>query len=107
MRAISIFVLSALAASADDSLVKGLEAFHAGRYTEARPLFENSKDPEARTFLALTQAATGGCKHALPQLTTAFTTAADTTLRKLAGEALMSCVEASLKADYPADADVL
>jgi tetratricopeptide (TPR) repeat protein len=107
MRAISILVLSALALLADDSLVRGLDAFHAGRYTEARSYFEQSKDEQAPVFIALVQAATGACTEAVPRLAAAFTHAADPTLRKLAGEALMSCVESKLKTDYPSDADVL
>ena len=58
-------------------------------------------------YLALVQAATGGCTTALPRLAEAFSHAADTTLRRLTGEALMSCVESNLKTEYPADADVL
>jgi tetratricopeptide (TPR) repeat protein len=106
-RAISILLFSASLVCADDSFIRGLEAFHAGRYTEAHQYFEKSTDEQARTFLALTQAATGNCTAALPQLTNTFTKTADTTVRKLAGEALVSCVESSLKADFPADADVL
>jgi tetratricopeptide (TPR) repeat protein len=107
MRVISILVLSALAALADDSLSRGLEAFHAGRYAEARHYFERSKDSEAPVFIALVQAATGGCTDAVPRLAAAFSHAADPVLRRLTGEALMSCVESSLKTEYPSDPDVL
>jgi tetratricopeptide (TPR) repeat protein len=107
MRVISILLLAAVAALADDALAKGLEAFHAGRYTEARKLLEKSTDPEGPVFLALVQAASGGCTDAMPRIAEAFTHASDSTLRKLTGEALMSCVESNLKSDYPADADVL
>ena len=107
MRVISIFVLSALAALADDALSRGLEAFHAGRYAEARSYFEQSMDAEAPVFIALIQAATGTCTEAVPRLAEAFTRTAEPVLHRLAGEALMSCVESSLKADYPADPDVL
>ena len=96
-----------LAAAADDSLERGLQAFHTGRYAEARSYFEKSADPQASVFIALLQAATGGCTEAIPKLAAAFTHPADDTLRKLTGEALMSCIESGLKADYPADADVL
>ncbi len=105
MRAISILTLIATSAWADDSLNKGIETFHAGRYKEARQYFDKSTDPEARTWIALAQAGTGNCNEAVPQLATAFTQ--DSSLRKLAGEALMSCIESSLKGGYPADADVL
>jgi len=107
MRAISILLLAAVAAFADDALTKGLEAFYAGRYAEARTSFEKSADPQAAIFVALVQAATGGCTEAVPRLAEAFARASDATLRKLTGEALMSCVESNLKSDYPADADVL
>jgi tetratricopeptide (TPR) repeat protein len=107
MRAISILLLAAMAALADDALTKGLEAFHTGRYAKARTYFEKSTDPQGPVFLALVQAATGGCAEAIPRLAEAFTHASDSTLRKLTGEALMSCVESNLKSDYPADADVL
>lgn len=107
MRAISIVLLAALPAFADDFLTQGLQAFHAGRYVDARQFFEQSKDVQAPAFVALTQAATGGCMQAMPQLTAAFAHAADAILRKLAGEALISCVESNLKTEYPTDADVL
>src|SRR5437016_977391 len=107
MRAISISLLTITFLCADDSLTRGLEAFHAGRYTEARQYFEKSTGEEAHTFLALTEAATGNCTAALPQLTTAFTHSTDATVRKLAGQAVVSCVESSLNTDLPADADVL
>jgi len=107
MRAISILLLAVLPAFADDFLTKGLEAFHAGRYAEARRSFEQSKDEQAPAFLALVQAATGGCTEAAPQLAAAFAHATDAVLRRLAGEALTSCIEMNLKTAYPADADVL
>jgi tetratricopeptide (TPR) repeat protein len=107
MRAISILLLSVLAALADDALSRGVEAFHGGRYAEARTYLEQSKDVQAPTFLALVQAATGGCNGAVPRLATAFSETSEPALRKLTGEALMSCIESNLKADYPADADVL
>jgi len=107
MRGISIFLLVVAPAFADDSLNKGIEAFHAGRYAEARTALEASKDDQAPAFLALVDAATGHCREAMPRLATTFAQAADKEIRKLTGEALMSCVEANLKAEYPADADVL
>ena len=107
MRVISCLLLALAPALADDALTKGLEAFHAGRYQEARQYFDKSTDEQARAFLALTQAATGGCKDAAPQLAVAFAHSTDATVRKLTGEALLSCIEATLKTDYPADADVL
>ena len=107
MRVISLFLISILPALADDFAARGLAAFHAGKYADARRLFEQSKDEQAPAYLALVDAATGDCKKAAPQLAAAFSNAANVELRKLAGEALMSCIEANLKTDYPADADVL
>jgi tetratricopeptide (TPR) repeat protein len=107
MRAISILLLLAGAAAADDALRRGIEAFHAGRYAEARTALEQSKDAQAQVFLALVQAAAGSCTDAAPRLAEAFAHAPEPELRKLAGEALMSCIESNLKSEYPADADVL
>jgi len=107
MRAISILFLCVMPALADDALNRGLEAFHAGRYSEAKGLLEQSKDAQAPVFLALVRAATGGCMDALPRLSAAFAAAADPELHRLTGEALLNCVESNLKADYPADPDVL
>jgi tetratricopeptide (TPR) repeat protein len=107
MRAISLLALCLLPALADDALNRGIEAFHAGRYSQARGYFEQSKDAQAPVFLDLVQAATGGCAGAIPRLASAFTGLTEPALRRLIGEALMSCVESNLKSDYPADADVL
>ena len=107
MRVISLLFALLPSLLADDALRSGIEAFHAGRYAEARSRFEQSKDAQAPVFLALVQAATGECKQAIPRLATALTSDAESTLRRLAGEAVVSCVESNMKADYPADADVL
>jgi tetratricopeptide (TPR) repeat protein len=107
MRVISLLLALLLPLLADDALTRGIEAFHAGRYAEARSWFEQSNDAQAPVFLALVQAATGECKAAIPRLAAAFTGDAESTLRRLSGEALVSCVESNMKADYPSDADVL
>jgi tetratricopeptide (TPR) repeat protein len=107
MRAISILVLCVAPALADDALNRGVEAFHAGRYADAKTQLEQSRDAQAPIFLALVQAATGGCMDALPRLSAAFANAADRELHRLTGEAVLSCVESNLKTAYPADADVL
>jgi tetratricopeptide (TPR) repeat protein len=107
MRVISLLLALFFPALADDTLTRGIEAFHAGRYVEARTLLEQSKDAQAPVFIALVDAATGECKKAIPRLAAAFTGTAEPALSKLAGEALVSCVESSLNSDYPADADVL
>src|SRR6478672_11195909 len=72
MRGISCFLAASLlwAASARED---GIAAFEAGRYSVALArLTEAAKDPRdtrARLFLALTEAALGNCKKALPELT--------------------------------------
>jgi tetratricopeptide (TPR) repeat protein len=107
MRVIEALLLTATLAYADESFTKGLEAFHAGRYVEARKLLDASSDPQASVFAALTKAASGECASVLPQLTSAFQENTNLDVRRLAGEALLSCVDSQLKRDYPADADVL
>ena len=107
MRVISFIFLAALLYGDDAALTKGIEAFHKGHYVEARQYLTGLADKRAKLFLALTNAATGDCASALPELTVQFTTQADAQLRKLAGEAVLSCVETRLTRDFPADADVL
>ena len=113
MRAISILAALLFALSAADSTTeRGIAAFQHGRYIEAKQLFEDAlakdaKDDHARTFLALTQAATGHCAEALPDLTDRFKDSTDADLRRLAGLALVDCALTELKTANPADADVL
>ena len=114
MLAINILLL--LAAAQDDSFVPGLQAFRNGDYAAAETRFSQSSDSRAKTFLALTYAATGRCKQAEPVLETA---AGSLEITKLAGLALAQCriaasdfdraalVLAKLRAAYPSDADVL
>ena len=122
MRAINLFLFAALAAAQTDPLLTGLDAFHRGDYALAERAFreslEKGADPRARTFLALTLAATGRCEAARPDLSRAFATGAGD-LRRLAGLALAQCditheafddaaaVLSKLRAQFPADADVL
>ena len=107
MRVISILLLALIPACCDDTFTRGLNAFQAGRYDDARKLFDASTDPRARSFAALTAAATGDCGHAIPKLAADFTTSADPLNKKLIGQALLSCVDSTLKSDYPSDPDVL
>lgn len=112
-RAISIFGALLFALSAAESATeRGVAAFQHGRYAEAKQLLEDalakdSHDDHARTFLALTKAATGHCGEALPDLTDRFANTTDADLRRLAGLALADCVNTQLQTVYPADADVL
>ncbi len=118
-RTLAILLLFASWASAQtDAFIKGLEAFHKGDYPAAEALLRSSSDPRARTFLALTLAATNRCAKAEADLTTAFAAAKSDTQR-LAGLALTQCHIAAnrwddasadvskLKVHYPTDADVL
>jgi tetratricopeptide (TPR) repeat protein len=122
-RSLIVFLLFAgLGAAQGDALLSGLEAFHRGNYASAerdfREALKQGADPRARTFLALTLAATGRCGDAERDLAGAFGTGAEE-VRRLAGLALAQChitrdrledaaaVVSQLKARYPADADVL
>jgi tetratricopeptide (TPR) repeat protein len=122
MRVISLLALAVLAAAQGDPLLSGLEAFHRGDYAAAERAFRESlktgSDPRARTFLALTLAATGRCEEARPDLAASFE-AGSGDVRRLAGLALAQChltqehfedaeaVVSKLRAQFPADADVL
>jgi len=124
MRAISFFALAMSVAAAESITEQGVIAFQQGRYTEAGRLLDdavraNPKDEHARTFLALTRAATGHCSEAVSDLTDRFQKPDNPQLARLAGLALVQCditqgdtakalpVAGQLEARYPDDADVL
>jgi tetratricopeptide (TPR) repeat protein len=104
-------------------LLKGILQFHRGEYPAAeaslKQALENKEDPRGRTFLALAQAATGGCKEGRSELEQQFRQQHPSDLHRLAGLALSQChlvdnhvAEASrvlerLTSLYPTDADVL
>jgi tetratricopeptide (TPR) repeat protein len=123
MRVISLIALCAVPAfGQSDAFVRGLEAFRGGDYVVAQREFTSSAtegtEPRARTFLALTLAATSRCTQAEPDLENALRTASGDIL-KLAALALVQCriaetrfdeasgVIAKIRAIYPGDADVL
>ena len=123
MRVISLIALCAVPAfGQSDAFVAGLEAFRGGDYAAAEREFTRSAsegtEPRARTFLALTLAATSRCTQAEPDLENALRTASGDLL-KLAALALAQCriaetrfdeaagVIAKIRAAYPGDADVL
>lgn len=100
---------------------QGITAFHQGRYSQARTHLQQAvqqqpSDALARTFLALTQAATGACAEALPQLEP---TGVSADVQRLARLAYAQCqvqlgrpdlalpVLHRLQAERPTDADVL
>lgn len=116
--AVLLLLASALAAQ---TTADGVEAFHRGRYAEARRILEHASpaDATARTFLALSRAATGACDVARPALTQQFAANAEPELRRLSGIALVQCdlaqnrtadiwpVLDQLQKSFPKDADVL
>ena len=106
------------------SMADAVDAFHKSRYVQARDMFEkivatSPNDVTARTFLALSQAATGGCDAARGDLQQQFDKNPDPTLRRLAGLAFVQCALAAnrleeawpvlgqLQQSFPSDADVL
>jgi len=120
----ALFALTLPLLGADSTTEQGVAAFQQGRYSEARRLLQDAlksdpRDEHARTFLALTQAATGHCPDAVPSLTDRFHNSANPDLARLAGLALVQCVAAGgqpgaavplagqLQARYPNDADAL
>jgi tetratricopeptide (TPR) repeat protein len=123
MRGISLAGLF-VASAAYGQVAKGIEEFHQGKYADAQATLEQAlsqkpADQHARTFLALSRAAAGGCDAAANDLSVAFTTSQDADLRRLAGLALAQChlahnrmdaalpVVLDLEKQFPADADVL
>ena len=120
----AVFFLFGGVLFAQDPVAKGIEEFHQGDYAAAKITLEQAlkrkpNDAHARTFLALSRAATGGCDAASNDLYDAFTNQQDADLRRLAGLALVEChlahnrldaampVARALQRDFPADADVL
>ena len=118
------FLLLVTSAFAQDPVAKGIEEFRQGKYDAAKSTLEQAlkhkpADAHARTFLALSRAATGGCDIASNDLYDAFTNKQNPDLRRLAGLALVQChlahdrmdaalpVVLALQREFPADADVL
>lgn len=118
-----LFLFAALL-FAQDPTAQGIAEFHQGRYAAAKATLEQALkqkpgDAHARTFLALSRAATGGCGAVTSELTNLFTNNTDATLRRLTGLALAEChvahnrleaalpVVLELQKQFPSDADVL
>src|SRR5271169_3241640 len=93
----ALVLLAALPLLAADSLTeRGVAAFAQGRYIEAGRLLADAlkadpKDDHARTFLALSRAATGHCSEAIADLADRFDKSANPDLSRLAGLALAQC----------------
>jgi tetratricopeptide (TPR) repeat protein len=97
--------------ASDPGTDEGIAAFNQGRYSVALTKLKDSHDPTGRLYFALSQAAQGDCKSALPELTKAT--------GRLAGVAAVRCESAvgetssalerlqKLMQQYPSDADVL
>jgi tetratricopeptide (TPR) repeat protein len=115
-RAVAILAGALVLCAADSDRTLGIAAFQAGRYSVALPklqhaVADNPADTVAARFLALTQAAKGDCKSALPALLK------DTD--PLAGLGAAKCYSAAgeddrafsllerLEKEYPKNADVL
>lgn len=108
MRVINCAVLLAAILHASDD---GIQAFKEGRYSEALVKLKDAHDPTGRAFLALSEAAVGDCKSALPGLSAIY---ADPTLSRLTGLAAVKCDPANaftrmarLEQQFPNDPDVL
>ena len=122
MRATRLCWLTFAAAAAllAQELERGVELFHQGQYRKAADVLARSHPgPHQRVFLALAQAATGGCHRAVSVLEQALKEEPDETLKRLAGLGLVQCLSSQnrndealaiatrLKSLYPSDADVL
>ncbi|HSU61036.1 MAG TPA: tetratricopeptide repeat protein [Bryobacteraceae bacterium] len=123
MPAIKIFLIPLIAtlAFAATTRDEGISAFKGGRYsvalTKLKEASKDSSDKTARVFLALTQAALGDCKTALPGLTALAP--ADGDLYRLGGLAAVKCYSSlgddaqtysllkTLEHNFPNDPDVL
>ncbi len=98
------------------SSADGIDAFNKGDYAKAAKLLAQSQDPAGKAFYAMTQAATGHCAEAIPELNRALS---EKDTRRLAGIALAQCrvsagdftsaapIVAELEKEFPADPDVL
>jgi len=126
MRATKCACITALLVTsvfAQDPVAKGIEEFRQGNYAAAKTTLEqafklNPGDLHARTFLALSRAATGGCDVAANDLAAVYA-GKDSDLRRFAGLALAQChmarnrldaalpIVMDLEKQFPADADVL
>ncbi len=105
---------------AGDPLTRGIQAFHEGRYAEARAALQQAAPgPQTSAFLALTRAAQGECAAVVGELETQYAAATDPHIQRLTGLAAVDCrvragqfnegerTLALLQSRFPSDADVL
>ena len=118
MLAISRILAGILLPAALNASDDGITAFKEGRYSVALVKLKGANDQTSRAFLALSQAALGDCKVALPALA-GNAGLADSTLARLSGLAAVKCYTAvgdnpnafalldRLERHFPSDPDVL
>ncbi|MBV9613168.1 MAG: tetratricopeptide repeat protein [Acidobacteriaceae bacterium] len=115
---LALFLLLAGSLDARESTTQeGIAAFNQGRYSLALSKLSDAKDTAGKAFLALTQAALGDCKTALPYLVTTATD--DLSVYRLTSLAAAKCESALgkdneafarlalLRERFPNDPDVL
>lgn len=116
-RFFAIALLVPASFAADSARTEGIAAFNAGQYTVALQKLKGLSDPTSRAFFALTKAAMGNCREALPGLTSVPVSTPD--LFRLTGLAAAKCYSsigegpqafsllAKLEKQFPDNADVL
>ncbi len=127
MRAISLLLFaiafSTSLSAQSDGLLDALRRFRDGDLSSAETGFKKvlaaGDNPTARAFLALTEAGTGRCAEAVPELKKQFAENSDADVKRIAGLALVQCqmrdgqydegllTVARLKVLYPSDPEVL
>ncbi len=107
----------AVAACAQMKTEEGIQFFHQGRYSSALQLLKDARDQQGRSFRALSEAALGDCKTALPELVK--TQDQDQVLQRLTGVAAVKCLSSTgdeaaalgllqrLQKQFPRDPDLL
>ncbi len=116
-RIAAIALIAVLPLAGESMTDEGIAAFRDGRYSVALAKLKSAKDPTGKAFLAMTQAAMGDCKTALPGLSR--TSAANSNLFRLTGLAAAKCYSTvgdepsafallqRLERRFPSDPDVL
>jgi tetratricopeptide (TPR) repeat protein len=108
----SLFLLFCSLAAGQSALDQAIREFHSGEFQSARKRLEgllakDANNGRARVFFALTRAGMGECSAVTPDLYREYSSNASAELKRLAGIALAGCIGSQLKAEHPADADLL